>query len=85
MPFALIVEAALLVVGLCLFISGIKVGRSKSSTLVLLSLVVMTLTAVGMTIAPAPPSGTVMAGSSFGTLAVVCMLVYWFGTLRRQG
>jgi hypothetical protein len=52
MPFALIVEAALLVVGLCLFISGIKVGRSKSSTLVLLSPVVMTLTEAGMTIAP---------------------------------
>jgi len=81
MPVALTLEALLVVVGLCLFISGTRIGRTKSIALAVLSLVVMGFTAVGMTIASAPPSATVMAWSSLGTLAVVCVLACWLGRL----
>lgn len=84
MPFALSLETALVVVGLYLFIPGAKLARYKAIALVALSLVVMAFTAVGMTITPAPPSATAMAGSSLGALVVVCALAYWFGTLPRQ-
>jgi len=84
MPFALTLEATLVVVGLYLFISGTRVGRNKSLALAVLGAVVMVFTAIGMTIAPPPPSATAMAGSSLGTLAVVCVLAYWFGRLPRQ-
>jgi hypothetical protein len=84
MPFALTLEAALVVAGLYLFISGTRVTRNKSIALVLLSGVVMAFTAVGMTMAPAPPSATAMAGSSLAALAVVCVLAYAFGRLPSQ-
>ena len=84
MPLALTLEAILIVVGLWLFISGTKLGRNRSIALVVLCVVVMGFTAVGMTIAPPPPSAAAMAGSSLGTLAVACALAYWFGRLPRQ-
>jgi hypothetical protein len=84
MPFALTLEAAVVVGGLYLFISGTRIGHIKSIALVVLSGVVMAFTAVGMTVAPAPPSAVVMAGSSLAALAAVCVLAYWFGTPPRQ-
>jgi hypothetical protein len=84
MPFALTVEAGLVVVGLYLFISGTRIGRNKSIALVVLSGVVMTFTAMGMTTAPAPPSAAAMAGGSLAALAVVCALAYWLGRPPRQ-
>lgn len=83
MAFALTLEAAIVVVGLYLFVSATNVARSKSIALVLLSFVAMVFTAVGMTVAPAPPSAMAMAGSSLGTLAVVCGLAYWSGRPAR--
>jgi len=85
MPFALTLEASLVVVGLYLFIPRTRIGRNRSIALVVLSGVVMAFTAVGMTMAPAPPSSSAMAGSSLAALVVVCVLGYWFGTLPRQG
>jgi hypothetical protein len=84
MPFALTLEASVVVAGLYLFISGTKMGRNKSIALVVLSGVVMAFTAIGMTLAPAPPSAAAMAGSSLAALAVVCALAYWLGMLPRQ-
>lgn len=84
LPVALTLEAALVGVGLYLFIPGATPGRYKAIALVVLSLVVMAFTAVGMTIAPAAPSAAAMAASSLATLAVVCILAYRFGTLTRQ-
>ena len=85
MPFALTLEASLVVAGLYLFISGTKIGRNKSIALVVLSGVVMAFTAIGMTMAPAPPSTAAMAGSSLVALAVVCALAYWLGTPALDG
>jgi len=84
MPFALTLEASLVVVGLYLFISGTTIGRARSMAFVVVSAVVMAFTAVGMTMAPAPPSAAAMAGSSLAALAVVCLLACWFGTLPRR-
>ena len=84
MPFALALEAALVLVGLILFISGARIGRRKAISLVVLSVVAMIFTAVGMTVAPPPPSATAMAASSLVTLTVVCVLACWFGKPARQ-
>jgi hypothetical protein len=84
MSFALGLETALVIAGLYLFISNGKMGRNKSIALIALGAVVMALTAIGMTVAPAPPSASVMAGRSLGTLVVVCALACWFGRLPRQ-
>jgi hypothetical protein len=72
------------VVGLCMFIPGARIARYKSIALAALGVTVMTFTAVGMIMAPAPPSATAMAGSSLGVLAVVGALAYWFGAFPRQ-
>jgi hypothetical protein len=84
MPLALTFEAAIVVVGLCLFTSSTELARSKSIALAGLSLVVMAFTVAGMTIAPAPPSATAMAASSLGTLAAVSGLAYWLGRFPGQ-
>jgi len=82
-PIALLLEGVVVVLGLYLLVSGSKVERGNAIALVVLTLVVMALTVVGMTLAPAPPSATAMAGSSLATLVVVCVLAGAFGRKRR--
>jgi hypothetical protein len=79
MPVALTLEAAIVAVGLCLFVPGSRIARGKSLTLIALNLVVMAFTAVGMTVSPAPPSAVAMAGSSLATLMGICLLSWWLG------
>jgi len=81
MSAALTLEAAIVAIGLYLFVSGTQIARARSIALAVLSVVVMAFTAVGMTLAPAPPSAAAMAGSSLATLAVVCGLACWLGRL----
>jgi hypothetical protein len=83
LPAALVLEAAIVVAGLYLFVVNTRLARGKAIALVLLTLLVMAFTAVGMTLAPAPPSATAMAGSSLTTLVVVCVLAGWLGRLPR--
>lgn len=85
MPVALLVEAALVVVGLYLFIPASGWSRGRSIALIVLSLVLLAFTVAGMTIAPAPPSALAMAGSSLGTVAAVCVLFCWLGRRSRGG
>lgn len=82
-PAALTVEAVVVVAGLWLFVSGSSLARSKLIALAMLTLLVLIFTALGMTIAPAPPSVTAMAASSLVTLIVVSVLCLWLG--RRAG
>ena len=84
MPLALALEAALVIVGVYLFMSAARLGRNRSIALTVLSALAMGFTALGMTIAPAPPSSTAMAGSSLATLAVVCVLTCWLGRAPRR-
>jgi hypothetical protein len=79
MPVALLVEAALVVVGLRLFLPVSGLSRGRSRALVALVLVVLAFTAIGMTVAPPPPSAAAMATSSLVTLLVVCGLAFWCG------
>jgi hypothetical protein len=79
MPVALVVEAAVVALGLFLYVSGSGLARGKLISLVALSLVILAFTAVGMTVAPPPPSVVAMAGSSLLTLVVVCGLFAWLG------
>jgi hypothetical protein len=83
MPVALVLEAAIAGVGLYLFLSGTRIGRPRSIALVVLTVLAVAFTALGMTIAPAPPSAAAMAASSLGTLIVVCALVYGFGRVSN--
>lgn len=84
MPLALTLEAVILVGGLYLFVSGAKPTRGRSIALAALCFVVMTFTALGMTLAPAPPSATAMAASSLGTVILVCALGCWLGRAPRR-
>lgn len=79
MPIALLVEAAIVMVGMWLFLSGSGLGRAKSIALAVLSLLILAFTVIGMTVAPPPPSALAMAGSSLATLALVCALFVWLG------
>lgn len=86
MPVALAAEAAIVVAGLWLFVSGSGLARSRIVALAALILLVLVFTVLGMTVAPAPPSATAMATSSLATLVVVCALCLWLGrrSIPRQ-
>lgn len=79
LPIALAVETALVLLGLRAWLprSGLRWGPSVA--LAGLSLVAMALTAVGMTLAPPPPSTLAMAASSLATLLVLCAVFLWLG------
>lgn len=79
MPVALAIEGVFAVAGLYLFLSGAKLSRSKKFWLSALSLLILAATVAGMTIAPAPPSVTAMAGTSLVMILVVCALAFWLG------
>jgi len=80
---ALALESAVVVGGLCAFLSGTALTRARKLALAALVLLTLVFTIVGMTVAPPPPSATAMAGSSFATLVVVCALSFWLGRLPR--
>ena len=84
MPVALVAEGAVVVLGMLLFIPGGGLPRGRSVAIAVLSLVVLVFTVLGMTLAPPPPSGAAMAGSTLVTLVAVCALVAWLGRLPRD-
>ena len=82
---ALGVEALVVAMGLLLFVPGCGLSRSRSLGLTALTLVILAFTAIGMTVAPPPPSALAMAGTSLATLGVVCGLFCWLGRHPRAG
>jgi membrane-bound metal-dependent hydrolase YbcI (DUF457 family) len=84
MAVALIVEAILVVVGVGLFLPGSGLARGKSIALAVSSLALLAFTAIGMTMAPPPPSARAMAGSSLVSLVAVCAVVAWLGGLSPK-
>jgi len=80
-PIALAVEAALVVGGLLLFVQGGNLARGRQIALSALTLLILVFIAVGMTVAPPPPSAFAMAGRSMLTLALICAIAGWFGRL----
>jgi hypothetical protein len=85
MPVALVAEAAVVVLGMLLFIPRSGLPRGRAIAIAVLSLVILVFTIVGSTFAPPPPSGVAMAGSSLVTLLVVCALAAWLGRLPSEG
>jgi len=83
LPFALVVEGLVAVLGLAWFLSGAPWSRARKAGLTALGLLVLGLTTFGMTIAPPPPSAEAMAGSSLVTLLVVCAIACWLGRTSR--
>lgn len=82
MPLALLAEAAIVVLGLGLFLSGGGLSRGKSIALAIVTLLVLLFTVIGMTVAPAPPSAMAMAGSSLVTQALICTVFAWLASGR---
>jgi hypothetical protein len=83
MPAALVVEAAIVVLGLCLFIPACRLSRGKLVALTVLTLAVLVFTVVGMTLAPPPPSPHAMAAGSCAVLVLVCALACWLARPPR--
>ena len=81
MPVALTVEALIAAAGLCLFVAGAGLSPVKRVWLAVLALIILAFTVVGMTVAPPPPSVAAMAVSSLATIAVVCVLAGWLGSI----
>lgn len=79
MPLALAIEGFIALAGLYLFLSGATLSRARKIWLAALSLFILVSTVAGMTIAPAPPSVSAMAGTSLVTILVVCVLASWLG------
>ncbi|HTT10985.1 MAG TPA: hypothetical protein VMG60_08865 [Burkholderiaceae bacterium] len=82
LPIGLGLEAAIVVLGLWLFVPGAPLTRGRKRALVALCLVLLAFTIAGMTLAPPPPSAAAMAGSSLVTLLIVCALIGWIGVSR---
>jgi hypothetical protein len=80
MGIALTVEAAVLVVGLGIYLRGAALSRGRRIALVLTALFTLVLTVLGMTLAPPPPSIRSMASTSLEAIAIVCILI---GALAR--
>jgi hypothetical protein len=83
MPIAVGVEAAIVVLGVSLFVAGSRLSRGRSVAVAVLSLGVLALTVFGMTVAPPAPSAFAMALSSLLTLVAVTALAVWLGRLPR--
>lgn len=77
MPVALAVEALLALGGLYLYLSDAVLSRAKRIAVGVLSFAVLGFTALGMTLAPAPPSAMAMAASSLVTILAVCATLGW--------
>lgn len=85
MPVALAIEAALVIAGLVIFSLGTRLRGPKGLALAALILLTLAFTVVGLTLAPPPPSVAAMAGSSLGTIVLVCGLMGWLGRGTRAG
>jgi membrane-bound metal-dependent hydrolase YbcI (DUF457 family) len=84
MTIALLVEAAIVAIGLYLFLPNSGLTRGKSMALVIASLAMLGFTAFGMTLAPPPPSTKAMAMTSFIIVPVVSALYAWLGRAPRE-
>lgn len=83
MPLALIIEGAIALAGLYLFVSGSGLSRARKLWLSVLSVVILALTVFGMTVAPPPPSVAAMASTSLISIGLVCALAAWLGRASR--
>jgi hypothetical protein len=81
MPFALALEALIVLAGIWLFVPGARLSRAKKGSLAALALVILAFTVVGMTVTPPPPSVPAMASSSLLTIVAVGALATWLGRL----
>jgi membrane-bound metal-dependent hydrolase YbcI (DUF457 family) len=79
MTTALVVEAAMVAIGLYLFLPTSGLTRGTSMALVIASLAMLGFTAFGMTLAPPPPSTQAMAMTSLIIVPAVSALYAWLG------
>ena len=85
LPLALVVETAIVLAGLLLFVPGSHLSRFRKLACLMLTLITLGFTIIGMTLVPAPPSIPAMAGSSLITIIIVCILYYLIGRKRGHG
>lgn len=83
LPLALAAEAAIVALGLALYLPGCGLVRRRAIALGVSTLAVLAFTVAGMTLAPPPPSALAMAASSLATVVGVCALVAWLARSAR--
>lgn len=76
---ALLLESAIVAVGIGLYLPASGLPRRRAIALAALVLVVLAMTVAGMLFGPAPPSANAMAASSLLTLLLICGLASWLG------
>jgi len=84
-PAALVIEGAIVMLGLIMFIPRSGLPRGRSIAIAVLSLIILALTVAGMTLTPPPPSGFAMAASSLVSIGATCALIAWLGRRPTQG
>ena len=84
MTLALGIESLVLLVGLWMFLSGAQISRGRKWGMGMLGMFVLASTIFGMTVAPSPPSISIVAISSLITIIVVTVLAAWFGAVRPK-
>ena len=82
MTLALGFESLVLLAGLWLYLSGAPVTGGRKWGMGLLGIFVLGSTIAGMTVAPAPPSISIVAASSLVTITVVTALAAWCGAVQ---
>jgi len=84
LPVALVVESGIALAGLWLFLAGSALPRGRRIATISTTVFVMLLTILGMTIAPAPPSGVEAAASSLALIAALTGLFAWLDRDRTN-
>ena len=85
MPAAIAIEGLIVAAGLWMFLQGTALARPRAWGVAALAILLFVFTALGMTIAPAPPSALAMASSSLATVVAVCAIILWLGRRPRAG
>ncbi len=84
LTIALVLEAVIALVGLCIYLLGSGISRPRRIASVVLSVFVVLMTMAGMTVAPAPPSSAQLAGSSLFAILVMVLLFSWIDSGRNS-
>ena len=82
MTIALGIESLVLLIGLWMYLAGAPTARGRKWGMGILGMFVLASTISGMTVAPSPPSISIVAISSLITIIVVTALTAWFGAVR---
>ena len=85
MGIALVLETAIAIIGLVLYLAGAGLSRGRAAGLAVMVAAVAGMTVLGMTIAPAPADIRHAAWASLVTILFLSLLGGWIGAGSRPG